>query len=145
MNTALLRRRQARRALRGFSLAELMVVIVILGLLATLVATNVIPILFQASSTIAKSDISTISSAIENYMINNGGRAPDSLDVLTTPDENNQTYLKAIPPDPWKNEYVYEPPVGNRGFRVISYGKDGAPGGEGEDADIDNISIMERK
>jgi hypothetical protein len=41
--------------------------------------------------------------------------------------------------------YVYEPPRGTQGYRVISYGKDGVPGGEGENADIDNITIMERK
>jgi len=145
MKTALLHRRSVRSAARGFSLAELMVVIVILGLLATLVATNVIPILFQASSTVAKSDINTISQAIDNYMINNAGRAPDNLEMLVTLDENGHNYIKSLPLDPWKNAYVYEPPVGTRGYRVICYGKDGAPGGEGEDADIDNLTILERK
>jgi len=145
MNTALFTRRSARPARHGFSLAELMVVIVILGLLATLVATNVVPMLFKANTTVVKSDINAICSAIDNYLINNGNKAPDSLDVLITPDENGHTYLKSLPPDPWKNAYVYEPPVGTRPYRVICYGRDGQPGGEGEDADMDNVTILERK
>jgi general secretion pathway protein G len=146
MNTALLSCRSARRpGRRGFSLAELMVVIVILGLLATLVAQNVVPILFKANTAVVKSDINAICGAIDNYLINNGNKAPDSLEVLVTPDENGHTYLKSLPLDPWKNPYVYEPPVGTQGYRVICYGRDGAPGGEGEDVDIDNISILERK
>ena len=145
MNTTLLCRRSTRRAARGFSLAELMVVIVILGLLATLVAQNVVPMLFKANVTVVKSDVNAISQAIDNYLINNGNRAPDNLEVLVTPDENGHTYLKSLPLDPWKNPYVYEPPVGTRPYRVICYGRDGQPGGEGEDADIDNITILERR
>jgi len=146
MKTALLSRlATGPRARRGFSLAELMVVIVILGLLATLVAQNVVPILFRANTSVVKSDISAICGAIDNFLINNGNRPPESLEVLVTPDENGHTYLNSLPLDPWKNAYVYEPPVGTQRYRVICYGRDGAPGGEGEDADIDNISILERK
>jgi len=138
----LLRRRGPRQ---GFSLAELMVVIVILGLLATLVAQNVIPMLFKANVTVVKNDISQICSAIDNYLINNGNKPPENLEVLVTPDENGHTYLKNLPADPWKNDYQYEPPVGTKPYRVICYGRDGAPGGEGEDADFDNVSILQRK
>ena len=143
MKTNLLLRRRGPR--QGFSLAELMVVIVILGLLATLVAQNVVPMLFKANSAVVKNDISQICSAIDNYLINNGNKPPETLEVLVTPDENGHTYLKNLPPDPWKNAYVYEPPVGTRGYRVICYGRDGAQGGEGEDADMDNLTILERK
>jgi general secretion pathway protein G len=129
----------------GFSLAELMVVIVILGLLATIVVPNVLGYLAKGNATVVKSDIAQICQAIDSYTINNGGKAPDTLETLEQPDENGHSYLKKIPNDPWKNPYVYEPPLGSQEYRVLSYGKDGAPGGEGDDADIDNIKIRERK
>jgi general secretion pathway protein G len=136
-----------RRA--GFSLAELMVVIVIIALLATVVVQNALPYLFKSQRTVAAADITAITTALDTYAINNGGKLPDTLDVLVTPDENGNTYLKdqtSVPLDPWKNQYVYEPPrSGSSSFRVISYGKDGQPGGEGDDADIDNLTIRERK
>lgn len=130
---------------RGFSLAELMVVIVIIALLATFVANNALPYLFKAGKARAASDIVAITTAIDTFAIENGGRYPDSLELLVTPDENGVTYLKdmtSVPRDPWKNEYAYEPAARGGGtYRVISYGKDGQPGGEGDDADIDNFTI----
>jgi general secretion pathway protein G len=129
----------------GFSLAELMVVIVILGLLATIVVPNVFRYLTSANITVVKSDIGQIAQAIDSFMIQNGGKQPDSLDVLEQADENGNAFLKRIPNDPWKNPYVYEPGVGSQPYLVISYGKDGAPGGEGEDTDITNMTILERK
>jgi general secretion pathway protein G len=139
--------RTLTRSRSGFSLAELMVVIVILGLLATLVSTNVIKSLFTSNVSIAKADISAISQAIDNYCIDHGGKAPERLEELITPDESGHGYLDrtTVPKDPWKNEYVYEPPQAGQKFKVISYGRDGQPGGEGQDADIDNISMIERK
>lgn len=139
---------QHRRAGRtaGFSLAELMLVIVIIGLLAAAVATDAIRNLFVATRTRAKMDVSTISSAVESYMIEHAGKAPDSLEALVTPDESGRTYLKdrtQVPNDPWKSPYGYEPPSGQRGFRVYSYGADGQAGGQGDDADIDNFTIAE--
>lgn len=129
----------------GFSLAELMVVIVILGLLATLVVPNVVAYLFRATSEVVKVDIKNIDSAIENYRINNGGKLPSSLEELVTPDANGNSYLKSktVPKDPWKNEYRYE--SDGRTYRIMSFGKDGMEGGEGDDADIDNEQILERK
>ena len=134
--------RRARRG--GFSLAELMVVIVILGLLATIVVPNVFSYLSKANTTVAKNDIAQIATAIDNWMVNNAGRPPESLDQLTALDEDGNSYLKNIPLDPWKNPYVYEPPGGGRAYRVVSYGKDGQPGGEGDAADIDNITMLEK-
>lgn len=135
------------RAKSGFSLAELMVVIVILGLLATLVVPNVIKQLFTASATIAKSDLSSISSAIDTYAIEHAGKFPERLEDLITPDENGHSYLKgykSVPKDPWKNEYVYEPAQGGQPYRVVSFGRDGQAGGEGEDRDIDTVTILEK-
>lgn len=132
---------QNRNNRRGFTLAEMMVVIVIIGLLGTLVVPNVLKRFSQASRTTAKADITSMMSALDEYAINNGGKYPDSLEPLVTPDENGHTYLKGpagkLPKDPWKNEYVYEAPQSGQPMpRILSYGKDGQPGGEGDDRDI---------
>ena len=134
-----LRRTRSQEA--GFSLAELMVVIVIIGLLVTLVVPNVIQRLGFAQRSKAEVDIQSIASALDEYAIMNGNKYPESLEELVTLDENGNTFLKArkLPLDPWKNEYLYDPPgPGENRPRVYSYGKDGVPGGEGDDADIDN-------
>ncbi len=138
----LARRRTSGR--RGFTLAELMVVIVIIGLLATLVIPNVVKRLFTAQAGKAKADIVGIAGAVEAYMIENNGRFPESMEALITPDENGQAFLdrETVPLDPWGNEYIYEPPAaGSTKFRVLTYGDDGIPGGEGSARDMDNIMI----
>jgi general secretion pathway protein G len=128
-----------RRA--GFSLAELMVVIVILGLIATIVVPNLMDRFGYAQRKKAKIDITVLDQAVTTYMTENDGRYPDSLEILVTPDEHNKTYLrgyKSVPLDPWKHPYQYEPPSSGQDFRVYSFGKDGQPGGDGDDADITN-------
>jgi len=151
MNTRLIRRTrrpQAQRSQaqkRGFSLAELMVVIVIIGLLATLVAPRAFDALMRAMRDKAEIDIMSIANALEEYAINNAGQYPDSLETLVTPDENGHTYLNQmrVPLDPWDMEYQYEPPGGNQTRpRVFTLGKDGAVGGDGDDRDIDNITLL---
>jgi len=130
----------------GFTLAEMMVVIVIIGLLATLVVPNVISKIATAFAGKAKADIIAIETALKDYAIQNGGKYPDSLEVLVTPDANGHTFLegKKLPKDPWHNEYQYDPPSpGHPEPRVYSYGKDGQPGGEGDDADISNETIRD--
>ena len=142
MNTQLLRRDSNPKA--GFSLAELMVVIVILGLLATLVVPAVVNKLKAAFGGKAKADITAISSALDDYWINNQ-RYPESLDELVTPDENGERYLKqrAVPTDPWGNPYLYDPPYpGEPVPKVYTYGADNAPGGEGENEDLSNWKLM---
>ena len=133
---------------RGFTLAELMVVIVILGLLATLVVKNVVPALFTARRTIAKTEIQNIAAAIDLFTIKNG-RLPENLDVLIQPDENGVRWLKdreKIPLDPWGFEYWYKPDDRGYTFEIGSYGKDGEPGGEGDNEDMTNRTIAnERK
>lgn len=134
----------ARGSRAGFSLAELMVVIVILGLIATIVVPNVLDRFTFAQKKIAEMDIGSLDSALDTYAIENGGKYPDSLEILVTPDENGRTFLKnktSIPLDPWGNPYLYEPAQGGSLPKIISYGKDGQPGGEGDDADIDNVSM----
>lgn len=135
---------RARRA--GFSLAELMVVIVILGLLAAVVVRNVWPMLSRAFEGRVKADILAITSALEEYAVNNAGRYPDSLEILIQPDENGHRLLDrtTMPVDPWKNEYLYDPPrPGEPRPRVYTLGKDGSVGGEGDNRDIDNFMIKD--
>jgi general secretion pathway protein G len=86
----------------------------------------------------------SIEQALHNFAINNSGRFPDTLEPLTTPDVNGETYLRSTKPlkDPWGNEYLYEAPSpSSREPRVYTLGRDGVVGGSGEDADIDNESI----
>lgn len=129
---------------QGFTLAELMVVVVILGILATLVATDVVGFLAGGKQAAARTELKTIDGAIENYILRNGG-APDSLEQLLEKDANGHQFLKGngIPKDPWDREYMYEPPYGSEAHRVYTYGRDGSPGGEGEDSDIDNASLLD--
>ncbi len=135
-----------RRQRAGFSLAEMMVVIVIIGLLATLVVPNVIRNLGTATKSKVKSDITAIASAIDNYTIENGGAYPDSLDQLVSPPDGGLSYLKGktVPKDPWKMEYMYDPPsvTGTGTYKVYTFGRDKNPGGEGDDADISNLTIL---
>ena len=134
--------RNARRA--GFTLAELMVVIVIIGLLATLVVPNVMKKLFAANRAKAKGDIIALVNAVDSYAMDNKGKYPDNLEALVMPAEDGEAYLQqdVVPKDPWGNEYHYDPPAsGSTKFVITSYGKDGQPGGEGDDSDIDNVKI----
>ena len=100
---------------------------------------------FVAARKKAELDVASICQAVDNYTIVNGGRAPESLEVLVTPDENGKTFLKnrtAIPIDPWNRPYGYESQTNNRDYRVFTLGRDGRPGGSGDDADIDNVTII---
>ena len=73
---------------------------------------------------VAKTSIITIAGAVTEFVINNAGRYPDSLDVLVEPDENGKSYLDltSTPTDPWGNPFDYQPPIGTEPFRVICYG-----------------------
>jgi len=142
MNTRLTRRGRPEEA--GFTLAELMVVIVILGLLATLVVPQVVGKLQRAFGGKAKADIHALHEALKDYWINNQ-RYPDSLQELVIPDENGIRYIEqhAVPKDPWQREYLYEPPYpGQAEPKVYTLGADGAPGGDGENADISNFTLL---
>jgi general secretion pathway protein G len=124
----------------------MMVVIVIIGLLATLVVPNVMGKLFRANQVKAKADITVIVAALKESAINNGGTFPDSLEPLVALDKNGVSYIDNahVPVDPWRRPYLYDPPGPGRSQpRVYSYGRDGQPGGEGEDRDIDSSTMNE--
>lgn len=92
-----------------------------------------------------RADILSINDALMQYTILNDGKYPDSLVVLITPDANGKAFLAGnkVPLDPWGREYHYQPPAdGNPNARIYTYGKDGKPGGTGEDADIDDAIMF---
>lgn len=132
----------------GFTLVELMVVIVILGLLATIVAVNVIPAGDQAAVQKAKTDISTLEQSVEMYRLDNMAypSTTDGLQALVTPPAGlaqpvryrQGGYVKRLPDDPWGRPYLYASPGAHGAFDIWSLGADGAEGGEAENADIGN-------
>ena len=140
MNQALI----ARRSSRGFTLLEVMVVIVIIGVLATLVVTTIFPKIGKARVTAARADISTIMNALKTYKLDNG-RYPSNdqgLEALVSKPTsgpipgNWHGYIDKLPTDPWKNPYQYANPGVHGEIDVFSFGADGQLGGEGDDADI---------
>lgn len=118
----------------GFTLVELMVVIVIIGLLATVVVINVMPASDRAAATKAQADIATLEQGIDMYRLSNM-RYPTSGEGLQA--LVNGGYVRRLPNDPWGNPYRYGVP-GRDGaaYEIYSYGADGREGGEGENADI---------
>ena len=139
------RPRAKRRGEEGFTLVELMVVIVIIGLLATVVMINVLPSQDKAMATKARADIATLEQAMEMYRLDNlsypGGGA--GLSALVSPPAGTQSgryrpggYIKRLPSDPWGRPYQLSVPGKSGPFDIYSLGADGAPGGEGENADI---------
>lgn len=128
----------------GFSFIELMVVIVIIGLLTSVVAINVLPSQDRAMVEKARADVAILSQAVEMYRMEmlRYPSTDEGLDVLIdTPGGNSirkQGFIKSLPKDPWGNEYVYLLPGENGIFDVMSLGADGRLGGEGENADIGN-------
>ena len=93
-------------------------------------------------------DIAQLCRAIDEYTILNGGRPPESLGILYSEDVNGRSLLSdaSVLIDPWNKPYGYEMPTLKRNYRVFTLGRDGKPGGEGDDADIDNFTIAaERK
>jgi general secretion pathway protein G len=135
-----------RRATRGFTLIEIMVVIVILGVLAALVVPRVLERPDEARAVAAKSDIASIMAALKLYRLDNQ-RYPSTeqgLAALVTRPETPPVppnwkpggYLEKLPKDPWGRPYQYLNPGLKGEIDVLSYGADGQPGGTGADADI---------
>lgn len=130
----------------GFTLMELLVVLVIIGLLAGLVGPLLYNKINPAKQTIARGQIGNFTTAIESYWVDTGG-FPTTQQGLAVLRENpgvngwNGPYLrKDIPTDPWGNAYVYTFPGQNGQFEIVSLGADGVEGGAGENQDITSWS-----
>jgi general secretion pathway protein G len=123
----------------GFTLIEIMVVVFIIGLLAALVVPKVVSNTDKARVAKARADVRAIEEAAGLYKLDNA-RYPTSLEQLVTPGRSQpEGYLSKIPVDPWDNEYALL--SDGRRIEVLSYGADGAPGGEGWDADISSLDL----
>jgi len=131
---------------RGFTLLELLVVIVIIGLLAAYVGPKYFAQLGKSEVTSTKAQIVAFEKALDQYRLDVGHypSTEEGLEALLTKPANavgwNGAYLaKKIPQDPWHHSYIYRSPGSTGGdYDIISYGKDGQPGGDGENADITN-------
>ncbi len=144
------RMRPALRIQRGFTLIEIMVVVIIIGILAAIVAPNVIGRVDDAQITKAKAEIANIENAMKFYRLDNFAypTSEQGIDALVTkPSDPNIKnwktggYLGRVPNDPWGRAYLYLNP-GNQGeIDIYTLGADGRPGGEGINADIGNWSL----
>lgn len=132
----------------GFTLIELMVVVAILGILAAVVVPKIMDNPGKARMVKAKNDVQAIKGALDLYKLDNFNypSTDQGLQALTqkpagTPEARNWKqggYLERLRKDPWGNEYQYLNPGVNGQIDVFSYGADGRPSGEGENADIGN-------
>ncbi len=135
---------------RGFTLIEIMVVVIILGILAAIVAPNVIGRIDDANLTRVQGDIRNIENALKFYRLDNFyyPTTEQGLEALVNkpadPNIRNWKsggYLDRLPSDPWGNDYQYLSPGQNGEIDIFSFGRDGRPGGEDLDSDIGNWNL----
>lgn len=143
--------RKQRLNQQGFTLIEIMVVVVILGILAGIVVPKLLDRPEQARRTKAVAQIKSLEESLAMYKLDNGfyPTTEQTLQALVTKPEVGRIpahyreggYIKKIPLDPWGNDYVFLSPGIHGDYDLISYGADGEPGGEGNNADIDSWEI----
>lgn len=136
---------QAQRgsAQSGFTLLELLVVVVIIGLLAGFVAPRYFGQVGKSEVNVARAQLDSLGKALDQYRLDTG-RYPDNelgLAALVQKPANEPKWAgpylrKDVPLDPWGKPYVYRSPGEKHEFDLVSYGKDGRPGGSGENADL---------
>lgn len=143
-----------RKHEEGFTLIEIMVVIIILGMLAGLVLPRILGQEEKAKIETTKVQIRSLEGALDAFKLDNGfyPETEQGLEALIKKPETGRIPLKwreggylkpaRIPKDPWGKDYVYlSPGSENREYEIISYGVDGEPGGEGKNADIESWNI----
>ena len=133
---------------KGFTLIELMAVIVILGILTTIVVVNVTPFLQRANYEKVRVDLAQIDKALETYRFQHYSypTTDQSLEALIVAPQDIRNpnlfppdgYLSSFPQDPWGNDYLYLFPGQYSKYDLFTYGADGAVGGDGDNADIGN-------
>ena len=137
----------------GFSLIEMLAVILILALLATVLIPSVVDKVEGARYTLAKTDVTTLDEAVVSFQLDQG-RLPNSLDELVAKPADAKRYpengyldgLRVVPVDPWDNRYIYKTPgADGRRYVILCHARDGREGGEGWDEDIDCWRIRERR
>lgn len=143
--------RARRRRQGGFTLIEIMVVVVILGILAAVVVPRIMDRPDEARVTKAKQDVRVLESSLALYKLDNFNypSTQQGLDALVNkpsgdPEPKNYKnggYIKSLPKDPWGNAYQYLSPGSKSEIDIFSLGRDGKPGGEGMDADIGNWDL----
>ena len=136
---------------RGFTLIEIMVVVVILGILASVIAPRIMDNPDKARVSKAKHDLNALESALDVYRLDNftyptTDQGLEALVILPTappepPNWKQGGYIKRLKKDPWGNDYLYLSPGQQGEIDIYSLGADGAPGGEGINADIGNWDI----
>jgi general secretion pathway protein G len=137
-----------RRPAPGFTLIELMIVVVILGMLATLVMPKILDKPEQARRAKAKVDLRSIQSALAMFKTDTG-RFPTTSEGLPALAANpgiksygQDGYLERVPLDPWGNKYIYlSPGVHSKDYDLVSYGKDGEQGGTGDNVDVESWNL----
>jgi general secretion pathway protein G len=144
MHSVLKQRTPSRLARAGFTLLELLVVIVIIGLLAAYVGPKYFSQLGKSEVTVAKAQIEAFDKSLDTYRLD-VGRYPnpeEGLNALMAAPPSagakwNGPYLKkGVPQDPWGHPYQYRSPGSKGEYEILSLGKDGQPGGSGDNADI---------
>jgi general secretion pathway protein G len=132
---------------KGFTLIEIMVVVVIIGLLATLILPRVLGRQEEAMVAKASSDIRALSSALKLYKLDNFKfpGTSDGLDSLVSGAKDGKGYIDRLPADPWGNDYQYLYPGEKQEFDLWSYGSDGQLGGDDVNADIGNWNLDKRQ
>ena len=129
----------------GFTLLELLVVIVIIGLLAGYVGPKYFSQIGKSEVKVASAQIDGFGKALDHYRLDTGhypstsqGLSALMVKPANEPKWDGQYLKKAVPPDPWGNEYQYRQPGEHGEYDLYSYGKDGQTGGTGENADVTN-------